>query len=523
MTMTNSNKQSTANLGFEAKLWAAADKLRGHMDPSEYKHVALGLIFLKYISDSFEETYRSIKNDKDAFEGEWEDKDAYKARNIFWVPEIARWEYLKQNAKKPEIGKIVDDAMIAIEKENPSLKGVLPKSYARPDLNKQRLGEIIDIFSSLGLGDSQAKSKDILGRVYEYFIGRFASAEGKGGGEFYTPASVVKLLVQMIEPYKGRVYDPCCGSGGMFVQSERFLEERGGKVGDISVYGQESNPTTWKLCKMNLAIRGIENNLGDTNADSFHNDQHKDLKADFILANPPFNDSDWGGERLRDDVRWKYGVPPTGNANYAWIQNFIHHLSPTGIAGFVMANGGLSSNTSNEGTIRENLVKAGLVDCIVALPDKLFYTTQIPASLWFVSRDRYDHKFRNRHDEVLFIDARKLGTMTDRRHRELTEEELKQITDTYHNWRNPSTRSGPGKKYEDVKGFCKAAKIEEVEKNGYVLTPGRYVGTDFEMEDDEEFEAKIQRLNTELSQQFKESKELETKIKENLKKVGYDI
>jgi type I restriction enzyme M protein len=303
----------------------------------------------------------------------------------------------------------------------------------------------------------------------------------------------------------------------MFVQSERFVEEHGGRVGDISIYGQESNPTTWKLCKMNLAIRGIENNLGDTNADSFHNDLYKDLKADFILANPPFNDSDWGGERLRDDARWIYGVPPTGNANYAWIQNFIHHLSPSGIAGFVMANGALPSNTSNEGTIRENLVKAGLVDCIVALPDKLFYTTQIPASLWFVSRDRYDHKFRNRHDEILFIDARKMGTMTDRRHRELTEEELKQITDTYHNWRN---KNG---KYEDVKGFCKAAKIEEVEKNGYVLTPGRYVGTDFEMEDDEVFEEKMARLTKELSEQFKKSKELEVKIKENLKKVGFEI
>ena len=512
--MTN---QSTANLGFEQKLWAAADKLRGHMDPSEYKHVALGLIFLKYISDSFEETYQSIKNDKDAFDGEWEDKDAYKARNIFWVPEIARWGYLKQNAKKPEIGKIVDDAMIAIEKENPSLKGVLPKSYARPDLNKQRLGEIIDIFSSLGLGDKHAKSKDILGRVYEYFIGRFASAEGKGGGEFYTPASVVKLLVQMIEPYRGRVYDPCCGSGGMFVQSERFVEEHGGKVGDISVYGQESNATTWRLCKMNLAIRGIEGNLGESDADSFHNDLHKDLKADFILANPPFNDSDWGGERLRDDVRWKYGVPSTGNANYAWIQNFIHHLSPTGIAGFVMANGALSSNSSNEGKIRESMVKAGLVDCIVALPDKLFYTTQIPASLWFVSRDRYDHKLRDRHDEILFIDARKMGIMTDRRHRELTEEELKQIVDTYHNWRS---KNG---KYEDVKGFSKAAKIEEVEKNGYVLTPGRFVGTDFEMEDDEVFEEKMQRLTSELSEQFKESKELESKIKENLKKVVFEV
>ena len=460
--MTN---QSTANLGFEAKLWAVADKLRGHMDPSEYKHVALGLIFLKYISDSFEETYQSIKNDKDAFEGEWEDKDAYKARNIFWVPEIARWEYLKQNAKKPEIGKIVDDAMIAIEKENPSLKGVLPKSYARPDLNKQRLGEIIDIFSSLGLGDSQAKSKDILGRVYEYFIGRFASAEGKGGGEFYTPASVVKLLVQMIEPYKGRVYDPCCGSGGMFVQSEKFVESHGGRVEDVSIYGQESNYATWRLCKMNLAIRGIESKQ-IYQGDSFHNDQHKDLKADFILANPPFNISDWGGERLREDVRWKYGTPPTGNANYGWIQHFIHHLSPTGIAGFVMANGSLASNTSGEGEIRKNMIKAGLVDCIVAMPDKLFYTVQIPACLWFVSRDRYNNKFRDRHNEILFIDARKLGKLVDRRHRELSDEELQQISGTYHNWRNPSTRSGQGKKYEDVKGFCKAAPIEDVKKMG---------------------------------------------------------
>lgn len=508
---------SSANLGFETKLWAAADKLRGHMDPAEYKHIILGLIFLKYISDSFEETYQSIKDDPEAYDGEWEDKDAYNARNIFWVPEEARWEHLKQNAKRSEIGKIVDDAMIAIEKENLSLKGVLPKSYARPDLDKQRLGEIIDIFSSLGLGDTASKAKDILGRVYEYFIGRFASAEGKGGGEFYTPASVVKLLVAMIEPYKGRVFDPCCGSGGMFVQSERFVEEHGGSVGDISIYGQESNPTTWKLAKMNMAIRGIEANLGETNADSFHNDQHKDLKADFILANPPFNDSDWGGERLRDDVRWQYGTPPTGNANYAWIQHFIHHLSPAGIAGFVMANGALSSNTSNEGTIRENLIKEGLVDCIVALPDKLFYTTQIPASLWFVSRDRHNHKFRDRYDEILFIDARKLGTMIDRRHRELTEDELGRIAQTYHSWRNPDGT------YEDVKGFCKSAKIEEVEKNGFVLTPGRYVGTDFEVEDDEVFEEKMQRLTSELSEQFKETQKLEQKIKENLKKVGFEI
>jgi len=510
-------KQTSANLGFETKLWSAADKLRGNLDPGEYKHVVLGLIFLKYISDSFEEAYQTIKNDEEAFDGEWEDKDAYKARNVFWVPESARWNFLKENAKKPEIGKLIDDAMIAIEKENPTLKGVLPKRFARPDLNKQRLGEIVDIFSSLGLGDKESKSKDILGRVYEYFIGRFASAEGKAGGEYYTPASVVKLLVQMIEPYKGRVYDPCCGSGGMFVQSEKFVEEHGGNVGDISVYGQESNAATWRLAKMNLAIRGIEGNLGESDADSFHNDLHKDLKADFILANPPFNVSDWGGERLRDDVRWKYGVPPTGNANYAWIQHFIHHLSPTGIAGFVMANGALSSNTSNEGKIREELIKKGLVDCIVALPDKLFYTTGIPASLWFVSRDRCDNKFRNKQNETLFIDARKLGTMVDRRHRELSEKELKQIADTYHNWRNP------GGKYEDVKGFCKSAKIEEVEKNSYVLTPGRYVGTDFKMEDDEVFEEKMDRLTSELAEQFKQSKELEAKIKENLKKVGYEI
>ncbi len=516
-------EESSANLGFEKKLWAAADKLRGNMDPAEYKHVVLGLIFLKYISDSFEDAYQSIKNNPEAYDNEWEDKDAYLAQNIFWVPKEARWKYLRDNAKKPEIGKILDEAMIAIEKDNPSLKGVLPKIYARPDLNKQRLGEIIDIFASLGLGDKQAKAKDLLGRVYEYFIGRFASAEGKGGGEFYTPSCIVKLLVQMIEPYKGRVYDPCCGSGGMFVQSEKFVKEHGGRSGDISIYGQESNPTTWRLAKMNLAIRGIEANLGKSYADSFHNDLHKDLKADFILANPPFNDSDWGGERLRDDARWQYGTPPTGNANYTWIQHFIHHLSPSGIAGFVMANGALASNTSNEGKIRKNLIKAGLIDCIVALPDKLFYTTGIPATLWFVSRDRYNHKYRDRHDEILFIDARNMGKMIDRRHRELTEKELKKISDTYHNWRLPIPDNAQSRKYKDVRGFCKAAKIEEVEKNGFVLTPGRYVGTDFEIEDDEVFEEKMKRLTKELAEQFKESKKLEQKIRENLKKVGFEI
>lgn len=505
-------KSTSANLGFEEKMWAAADKMRNNMDPSEYKHVVLGLIFLKYISDSFEELHQKLKSDNLS---DPEDKDEYLAENVFWVPPDARWEFLEQNAKKPEIGKLVDDAMVAIEKANSTLKGVLPKDYARQSLDKQRLGELIDLIGTIGLGDKDSRSKDILGRTYEYFIGRFASAEGKGGGEFYTPQSVVKLLVKMIEPYKGRVYDPCCGSGGMFVQSEKFVAEHGGRTADIAVYGQESNNTTWRLCKMNLAIRGIEANIKYGN--SFINDQLPDLKADFVLANPPFNDSDWSGEKLRDDVRWKFGTPPTGNANYAWIQHFIHHLSPAGIAGFVMANGALSSNTSGEGKIREALIKAGLVDCIIALPDKLFYTTQIPATLWFVSRDRFNHKFRDRHDEILFIDARKLGKMIDRRHRELTDEELEKISQTYHNWRN---KSG---KYEDIKGYCKAAKIAEVEKNGYVLTPGRYVGTDFVLEDDEVFEAKMKRLTKELAEQFKQSKELEQKIKHNLIKIGYEV
>ncbi len=407
--------------------------------------------------------------------------------------------------------------MVAIEKENHSLKGVLPKIYGKSDLDKTRLGELIDLISGIGLGDKENKSKDVLGRVYEYFLGRFASAEGKGGGEFFTPQSVVRLMVEMLEPYKGRIYDPCCGSGGMFVQSEKFVEAHGGNTQDLAVYGQESNPTTWRLCKMNLAIRGIEGNLGPNNADTLHNDLHKDLKADFILANPPFNISDWGGERLRSDIRWQYGVPPVGNANYAWIEHIIHHLSPIGIAGFVLANGSLSSNTNGEGEIRKNLINRGLVDCIVAMPPQLFYTTQIPASLWFVSRDRYDHKFRNRHDEILFIDARKMGTMVTRKNRELTDDDIQKIVGTYHSWR---TING---KYADVKGFCKAAKVNEVEKNGFVLTPGRYVGTDYIEEDDEVFEGKMKRLTTELGQQFGQSKELEEKIKENLKNIGFNI
>ena len=374
------------------------------MDAAEYKHVVLGLIFLKYISDAFIEVYEELKNDP---ESDPEDIDEYTYRRVFYVPEKARWDFLEKNAKKPEIGKLIDEAMDIIERDNPTLKGVLPKNYARPGLNKQRLGELIDLIGTIGLGDKEDRSKDILGRVYEYFLGQFASAEGKKGGQFYTPRSIVKLLVEMLEPYKGRIFDPCCGSGGMFVQSEKFIEVHGGRIGDISVYGQESNQTTWRLCKMNMAIRGIDANIKW--GDSFHDDQFKDLRADFIIANPPFNDSDWGGELLQDDVRWKFGVPPKNNANFAWVQHFIHHLSPTGTAGFVLANGSMSSNTSNEGEIRKNIILADMVDCMVALPSQLFYNTSIPACLWFVTRDKKDNKFRDRRGEILFIDARNMG------------------------------------------------------------------------------------------------------------------
>lgn len=515
--LKKTNKSNSANLGFEEHLWLAADKMRNSMDPGEYKHVVLGLIFLKYISDSFSEQRKKIMADPDYYDGLDEDQDAYSQDGVFWVPANARWGFLQSNAKKPEIGTLIDDAMIAIEKDNSSLRGVLNKNYARPDLDKTRLGELIDLISNIELIDKENKSKDILGRIYEYFLGRFADAEGKGGGEFFTPQCVVKTLVSMIEPYSGRIYDPCCGSGGMFVSSEKFVEAHGGNINDLSVYGQESNPTTWRLCKMNLAIRGIEGNIGEHNADTFHNDLHKDLKADFILANPPFNISDWGGEKLRSDARWQYGVPPVGNANYAWIQHMIHHLSPTGTAGFVLANGSLSSNTSGEGEIRKKLIEKGLVDCIVAMPPQLFYTTQIPVCLWFVARDRHNHKLRDRHDEILFIDARKMGTMISRKNRELTDEDVKKISNTYHSWRNKEGE------YEDIKGYSKSAKIEEVEKNGFVLTPGRYVGSDYVEEDDEVFEEKMKRLTAELSEQFKESKELEERIRENLKEIGYEI
>ena len=513
------NQTNGANLGFEQKLWEMADKLRGHMDAAVYKHVVLGLIFLKYISDAFQEKHDALQATAETKYTDPEDRDEYAAANIFWVPKQARWPSLQAKAKQPTIGKLIDDAMVAIEKENPTLKGVLAKDYARPSLDKTRLGELIDLVSTIGLGDEESRSKDILGRVYEYFLGRFAAAEGKSGGEFYTPRCVVKLLVDMIEPYKGRVFDPCCGSGGMFVQSESFVESHGGRVGDIAIYGQESNFTTWRLAKMNLAIRGIDANLGAEQADSFHRDLHPDLKADFVLANPPFNDSDWGGDRLREDARWKHGTPPTGNANYAWIQHFIHHLSPKGIAGFVMANGSMSSGQSGEGDIRKAIVEADLVDCMIAMPGQLFYTTGIPVCLWFVTRNKKNGKLRSRKGETLFIDARKLGTLIDRTHRELSDDEIKRIADTYHAWRGEKDAG----EYEDIPGFCKSATSVDIESHDHVLTPGRYVGAE-ELEDDgEPFGEKMERLAGTLNEQFAESAKLTKKIRANLKGLGIGV
>ncbi len=506
------DNQNGGNLGFEEKLWKAADKLRGSMDAAEYKHVVLGLMFLKYISDSFEEERTALSKDKDANP---EDRDYYIRDNIFWVPKEARWETIQSGARQPYIGKVIDSAMDALEKDNTSLRDVLPKDYSRPGLDKRILGELIDLIATIGLGDKISREKDILGRVYEYFLGHFAAAEGKNGGEFYTPKCIVKLLVEMLEPYKGRVYDPCCGSGGMFVQSENFVQAHGGKLSNISIYGQESNHTTWRLCKMNLAIRGIEERVAQ--GDSFHDDKHKDLRADFILSNPPFNMSDWGGENLREDPRWKFGIPPSGNANFAWVQHFIYHLAPAGMAGFLLANGSLSSNTSGEGEIRKNIVEADIVDCIIAMPSQLFYNTMIPVSIWFVAKDRKDNNFRDRRDEVLFIDARSMGVMIDRRHRELTEEEIAKISSTYHLWR------GEGGKYKDVKGFCKAAKLDEIRKHEHILTPGRYVGTVEEEEDSEKFEEKMGQFAKELGEQFAKSKELESEIRKNLDNLGYQI
>jgi len=509
-------KTNGAALGFEEKLWATADKLRGHMDAAEYKHVVLGLIFLKYISDAFEELHSKLLKDKYA---EPEDPDEYKAENVFWVPKEARWSGLQSSAKAPEIGKLVDNAMTSIEKANPRLKGVLQKDYARASLDKRRLGELIDLVSAIGLGDKESQSKDILGRVYEYFLGKFAEKEGKGGGEFYTPQAVVRVLVEMIEPFKGRVYDPCCGSGGMFVQSERFVKAHGGRVNDLSIFGQESNPTTWRLAHMNLAIRGIDANIGPSHADSFQNDLHKDLKADFILANPPFNISDWGGERLTKDARWRFGAPPAGNANFAWVQHMIHHLSPNGVAGFVLANGSMSSNSSGEGEIRRKIIEADLVDCMMALPGQLFYTTQIPVCLWFLARDKKNGKFKDRRGKTLFIDARKMGYMMDRTHRDFSDEEIARIAKAYHSWRGEKDAG----KYKDVPGFCKSAFTEEIAEHGFVLTPGRYVGAEDVEDDGEPFDEKMKRLTATLGEQFAESARLEKEIKKNLKGLGYGM
>lgn len=492
----------------EAKLWAAADKLRGHLDAADYKNVVLGLIFLKYISDAFQELYERLAATPNASP---EDRDEYTAENVFWVPADARWQALQNAAKSPQIGTLIDSAMTSIERDNPTLKGVLPQDYGRQDLDKRRLGELIDLIGTISMGDAQSRSQDILGRVYEYFLGQFASLEGKKGGQFYTPTSVVRLLVQMLEPYKGRVYDPCCGSGGMFVQSEKFIHAHGGKIGDISIFGQESNPTTWRLAKMNLAIRGIECNLGVYAADTFHTNQHRDLRADFILANPPFNMSDWGGNLLEADPRWQFGIPPANNANYGWIQHIVYHLSANGRAGFVLSNGSMSTSTTSEGAIRQQIVDADLVDCIVALPPQLFYNTQIPACLWFLNRRKPTH----RQGQTLFIDARNRGVMLSRVLRDLTEDELAQIAAVYHNW-----RTGEGE-YLDEAGFCKTATLDEIRGHGYVLTPGRYVGAADVEEDGEPFAEKMTRLTATLSEQFAESARLEGIIKENLRRLGY--
>ena len=520
----STRNQGTGHLGFEAELFKAADKLRGNMEPSDYKHVALGLIFLKYISDAFEARHKALLAE-DARAAE--DKDEYLADNVFWVPKEARWSHLQANARLPTIGTLIDEAMRAIEKDNESLKGVLPKDYARPALNTVMLGELIDLISGIALNEEGDRSKDILGRVYEYFLGQFAGAEGKRGGEFYTPRSVVRVLVEMLEPLPdpsrgvaGRVYDPCCGSGGMFVQSEKFVQEHGGRIGDIAIYGQESNYTTWRLAKMNLAVRGCEADIRWNNEGSFHKDELRDLKADYILANPPFNVSDWGGERLREDVRWQFGVPPVGNANTAWLQHIYHHLAPNGTAGVVLANGSMSANQSGEGDIRKAMVEADVVDCMVALPGQLFYSTQIPACLWFLARNKNPGKgLRDRRGEVLFIDARKLGVLVDRTRRELTDEDVQKIARTYHAWRGEKDAG----EYADVAGFCKSASMEDIRKHGHVLTPGRYVGATDEEDDGEPFEEKMRRLSSLWREQQQEAARLDAAIEKNLRELGYGL
>ncbi|MCP5279466.1 MAG: SAM-dependent DNA methyltransferase [Thiobacillus sp.] len=522
------------NQDLQKTLWAAADKLRSNMDAAEYKHVVLGLIFLKYISDAFDERRLDLKAaftdpGHDLYLGEdtetraqipamLEDRDFYTMANVFWVPESARWEAIRNQAKQPDIGKRIDDALIAIEQDNARLKGILDKRFARTQLEPGRLGELIDLISSIGFG-AKDKAKDTLGEVYEYFLGQFASAEGKKGGQFYTPASVVKVLVEVLSPHKGKVYDPCCGSGGMFVQSEKFVESHGGKFGDLSIYGQEANPTTWRLVAMNLAIRGMDFNLGKEPADTFHRNQHPDLKADYVLANPPFNISDWGGDKLASDPRWVHGTPPAGNANYAWLQHILWHLKPGGQAGVVLANGSMSSNQNNEGAIRKAMVEADAVEVMVALPPQLFFNTQIPACLWFLAKDKTQHG-RDRRGEFLFIDARKLGTMQTRVLRVFEDEDIAKIANAVHAWRQDGETSEP---YADVPGFCRAVKLAEIAEHGYVLTPGRYVGAEEAEDDDEAFTDKMERLTAQLAEQMEKGQELDAVIRERLGRLGYAV
>lgn len=498
--------KNTANIGFEKQIWDAACVLRGNLDASEYKSVVLGLIFLKYISDRFEDKYNQLVEEGDGFE---EDIDEYTSEGIFFVPSGARWSEIAAKAHTPEIGTVIDDAMRAIEKENKRLKDILPKNFARPELDKRRLGDVVDLFTNIKMLD-HSNEKDVLGRTYEYCLSMFAEQEGKRGGEFFTPSCVVRTLVEILQPFKGRVYDPCCGSGGMFVQSAKFVENHSGNISDISIYGQDSNPTTWKMAQMNLAIRGIEPDLGKYAADTFLNDQHPTMRADYIMANPPFNLSDWGADKLREDVRWKYGTPPAGNANFAWLQHMIYHLNPSGgKIGMVLANGSLSSQSGGEGEIRKNIINADLVECIIAMPTQLFYTTQIPVSLWFLNNQK------KQGGKTLFIDARKMGTMVSRKLRELTDEDIKKIADTY----NAFVDGTP----EDVKGYCAAVTTDEIAKQDYILTPGRYVGIEEQEDDGEPFEEKMGRLTAELSDLFKESHRLEDEIREKLGAIGYEV
>lgn len=508
--------KKTKELSIEDKLWNAADELRGSIDAALYKNIVLGLIFLKYVSDSFNELHEKLLHSD--YPEDAEDRDSYEAENVFWLSKEARWSVIQAAAKTPQIGDVIDKAMRLIEQDNPSLKGVLPKNYNSEDLDKLKLGAVVDLFSDVAVGTTASQNQDVLGRIYEYFLSQFATEEGKHGGEFYTPRSIVKLLVEMIEPFRGRVYDPCCGSGGMFVQSEQFVKEHQGTISDISIYGEESNPNTWRLAKMNLAIRGIDNDLGPKRGNTFLNDYHKGIRFDYILANPPFNMKKWDADQLKDDARWKYGMPPATNANYAWIEHIISKLAPDGKAGFVLANGALSTANKQEFAIRKAILEDDKIDCIVALPDKMFYSTGIPVSLWFIDMNKASKDERKRNGETLFIDARELGEMVDRTHRAFSNEDIKKIADTYHAYRGTN-----GQEYQDIAGFCKIANLDEIKENDYVLTPGRYVGLPEQEDDGESYEVKMARLTSELKEQFAESDKLEKEIKDVLKELGYEI